>query len=350
MANLLVLNSGSSSYKAALFQLENEKDRNKPLWKNRIDLHLNPSEQQENLFESLPIDKSNIHAIGHRIVHGGEKFYLPTVITDEVKKELSALDHLAPLHNPIQRKEIDIINTIFPGKLQYAVFDTAFHHTISKQNYTYAIPPEWRNKGIRRFGFHGINHAYCMEEAARRLEKDIKDVSLITCHLGNGCSLAAIKNGICIDTTMGYTPLEGLVMGTRGGSIDPGVIVEMAKEHSAEELDRLLNQRCGLKGLCGLEDMRNLIDQAEKGNGEAQLAFEVFIHTLKKFIGAMYVQIPEPDAIVFTAGIGENSQKVREETCKGLEHLGIGQKVQIMVIEANEELAIAQKYFKLTPD
>ncbi len=309
-------------------------------------------------------DRSDIHAIGHRVVHGGETFSASVLITEDVVKALRDNIELAPLHNPHNLRGISACDTIIPGTPQVAVFDTAFHQGMPRRAFLYGIPYAlYSQYRIRRYGFHGSSHRYVSERAAELLGRDLADVKLITCHLGNGCSMAAIKGGTSIDTTMGFTPLEGLLMGTRSGDIDPSVILYiMGKEGLAlNEANTLLNKHSGLQGISGISsDMREIIAEMKNGDKKATYAFTVFCYRITKYIGAYAAAMGGLDAVVFTGGIGENSADVRQQTCEGLEFLGIaiddavnrspdleknisaaGSRTSVLVIPTNEELVIA---------
>ena len=315
-------------------------------------------------------DKSEISAVGHRVVHGGEAFHSTTIIDEEVIAAIKKNIPLAPLHNPPNLMGIEVARSIFPDSPQVAVFDTAFHQTIPIRGFLYAIPFELYQKDkIRRYGFHGTSHAYVAERAADYLGKQFDAVDLITIHLGNGASMAAVKKGKCIDTTMGMTPLAGLVMGTRSGDVDPALPFFLA-DHlgmSLKDIDTLLNKESGLKGMCGANDMREVIEKKNGGDEQAKVALEVYTYRIKKYIGAYFAALGNLDAIVFTAGIGENSPEIREMCCHGLNELGIdidsvknrtgkkeareintpGSRVKILVIPTNEELRIAQETKKV---
>jgi acetate kinase len=311
-------------------------------------------------------DDSELFGVGHRVVHGGEVFREPTVIDDEVVEAIRRLIPLAPLHNPSNLLGIEIARARFVGVPQVAVFDTAFHQTLPPHAFHYATPYAWyAEHQVRRYGFHGSSHQYVAREAAKYLDKASETVSLITLHLGNGASAAAVQRGASIDTSMGLTPLEGLIMGTRSGDIDPALHFFIMRQRgiSADELERSLNSQSGLKGICGLNDMREIIDQAERGNDRAELAIQMFCYRIKKYIGAYMAVLGGVDAIVFTGGIGENASVVRQGVCKDLEHLGVavdsdknktvrgnvaeiqkdGAPVRILVVRTNEEFEIAQQ-------
>jgi len=307
-------------------------------------------------------DKSDIDAVGHRVVHGGETFTDSVLITDEVIKVLQDNIELAPLHNPPNIKGIQAVKRIMPNTPQVAVFDTAFHTKMPHKSFLYGIPYElYKKYKIRRYGFHGTSHSYVAHKAAEKLNKNIEELRIVTAHLGNGCSMSAVKNGVSIDTTMGFTPLEGLLMGTRSGDLDPSLILYiMGKEGlSLNEAGTLLNKHSGLIGISGeSSDMREIQKAVSEGNKRAKYAFDIFCYRIKKYLGSYAAAMGGLDALVFTGGIGENSSEVREEVCKDLEFLGIeldearnrnkdeviskeNSKVPILRIPTNEELVIA---------
>lgn len=311
-------------------------------------------------------DLSELAAIGHRVVHGGEDFRAPTPVDDAVAEAIRETIPLAPLHNPANLDGIQVARQLFPGVPSVAVFDTAFHHSMPRTAYRYAISESLYSKyRVRRYGFHGTSHCYVGERAAAVLGKPFRDCNLITLHLGNGASATAIRSGKSVDTSMGMTPLEGLVMGTRSGDIDPGVVFYLSRELGLDvsSLDDLLNRQSGLLGLCGVNDMREIQDRAAAGDELADLAIGIAAYRLKKYIGAYCAVLGRVDAVVFTGGIGENDPRTRELACEGLDMLGIrldeaanrapergersvaaaGSQVQILVIPTNEELAIAQQ-------
>ncbi len=310
-----------------------------------------------------------IDVVGHRVVHGGRKYRQSTPIDAAVKAEISRLSSLAPAHNPINLEGIETVEKLLPGVPQIAVFDTAFHSGLPDAAAIYPGPYEWIAGDIRRYGFHGISHQYCAGRAAQILGKDLASLRLITCHLGNGCSLAAIRNGQSVDTTMGFTPLEGLMMGTRSGSIDPGILTYLMRENgtTADKLDHILNRESGLKGISGLSgDMREIAAGMKQGNARAQLAFDIYIHRLRFHIGAMLPALGGLDALVFTAGIGENSPPVRAATSEAFAFMGLQinadknqnkpldediskpeSTVRVLVIHTQEDWAIARECWKL---
>ncbi len=403
--NILVLNAGSSSQKSCLYILEEPfPTASKPLWSAHLDWTVAQSggiltvksngikqkiEVQERdtaltvllstlvqgetkVLESL----EEINLVGHRVVHGGAKYSQATPIDDEVKKAIADLIPLAPNHNPAHLEGINAIKEILPEVPvpQVAVFDTAFHTTLPEAAKVYPLPYEYYEKGIQRYGFHGISHEYCANRAAQILQKPLESLKIVTCHLGNGCSLAVIDNGICIDTTMGFSPLEGLMMGTRCGSIDPQIPLYMMQEYSLvfEEVSQILNQNSGLKGVSGISgDIRAISEAIAEGNKRASLALDIYLHRLKSSIGAMVASINGLDVLVFTAGVGENSAIIREQTCAGLSYLGlklnldknnldknnanptdmnvaaVDSTVKVLVIHTQEDWAIAQQAYAI---
>ncbi|MFF3979029.1 acetate kinase [Streptomyces sp. NPDC001828] len=320
--------------------------------------------------DGLGLDSPELAAIGHRVVHGGLKFSAPTVITDEVLAEIERLVPVAPLHNPANITGILTARALRPDLPQVAVFDTAFHTTMPESAARYAIDVATADEHrIRRYGFHGTSHAYVSRETARLLGRAPEDVNVIVLHLGNGASASAVRGGRCVDTSMGLTPLEGLVMGTRSGDIDPAVTFHLKRVAgmSADDIDVLLNKKSGLVGLCGDNDMREIRRRCDEGDEKAQLAFDVYIHRLKKYIGAYYAVLGKVDAIAFTAGVGENAAPVREAAIAGLEELGLAvdgelnavrsdtarlispeyARVAVAVVPTDEELEIAQQTYAL---
>ncbi|MBS6524945.1 MAG: acetate kinase [Peptoniphilaceae bacterium] len=311
-----------------------------------------------------------IDAVGHRVVHGGEAFAESVIIDDEVMKAINDNVEIAPLHNPPNIIGIEACKEIMGDIPMVAVFDTAFHQTILALNYIYALPYEYYEKyKVRRYGFHGTSHQYITERAAEMLGKNLDDVNLITCHLGNGSSISAVVGGKCFDTTMGFTPLEGLAMGTRTGDMDPAIVpFIMDKENlSTEEMSNVMNKKSGVLGISGVSsDFRDLEEAAEKGNERAQLALDIFENRVRKFIGAYLTEMDHCDGIIFTAGVGENSISTRERVIDGLASLGIkidrdkndmrgkeavisadDSSIPVLVIPTNEELKIAMETAKL---
>ena len=393
---ILVLNCGSSSLKYQLFNMDNErvlaqgvveriglnnsilthKKGEEEKYKINIDfknhkealtkvLQLLTSKEQ-GVLKSL----NEIHAVGHRVVHGGEKYSKAVLIDEDVKKSIKALFSLAPLHNPANLMGIEICEDIMKNTPMVALFDTAFHQSMNKEEYLYAIPYElYKENGIRKYGFHGSSHKYVSEKAAELLKKDIKDLKIISCHLGNGASICAIKDGKSFDTTMGFSPLDGLVMGTRSGSIDPTIPIYLMKNNnlSIEEVDNLLNKKSGVLGISEVSsDFRDIEEEAMKGNEKASLALDIFHYKIKTQIGSYIAALNGVDIIIFTAGVGENGPETREAILKDMEFFGIvldkeknkvrgkiqeisaeNSKVKVFVIPTNEELVIARETKKI---
>ncbi len=394
--NVLVINCGSSSLKYQLIDMRTERVMAKGLGErigiegSRVKHEVEGKDKvviekpMEDHKEALKIvldalvdpnhgaikDMSEINAVGHRVVHGGEKFSSSVVITEEVKKAIEECVELAPLHNPPNLMGIEACEQLMPGVPMVGVFDTAFHQTMPKSSYIYPIPYELYEKyGIRKYGFHGTSHKYVSQRAAALLNKDLEDLKIITCHLGNGASLTAVKNGKSIDTSMGFTPLEGLAMGTRCGDIDPAIVTFiMEKENmDIDGINKLMNKQSGVLGMSGVSsDFRDIEQAAKEGNERAQLALDKFNIRVRKYIAAYAAVMEGVDAIVFTAGLGENSASNREEICKGLEFLGVkidneknnvrgketvvsddASAVKVLVIPTNEELMIARDTVEL---
>lgn len=311
-----------------------------------------------------------VDVVGHRVVHGGE-FYKESVVIDErVAKDIEDLIVLAPLHNRANLAGIKAVSTLYPTLKQVAVFDTSFHQSIPDYAYRYALPSHlYTQEKIRRYGFHGISHHYMLQKASSYLQKLPQELNLITFHLGNGDSVCAIKNGVSVDTSMGFTPLEGLIMGTRSGDLDPEILLYLQKHKgmSLDEIEVLLNKESGLKGICGVSDMRDIVTLANLGDSKATLAIEMFAYHAKKYLGAYMAVLGRMDAIIFTGGIGEHSVLIREKIVDNLEYFGLiidpdknrcekkepfevnsdGAPVKILVIHANEEESIAQEIQKL---
>jgi acetate kinase len=318
-------------------------------------------------------NNSELFGIGHRVVHGGELFSKPTLIDEGVIAAIRKLIPLAPLHNPHNLLGIEVSLKRSPEVPQVAVFDTAFHQTLPPHSFHYALPYDlYTEHNVRRYGFHGTSHLYVAKVAASHLGKPLEEVNLITLHLGNGASAAAIQNGKCIDTSMGLTPLEGLIMGTRCGDIDPAIHFYLMRQTgmSADQIEKLLNSQSGLKGICGMNDMRQIQQKAEAGDKQAMLALDMFCYRVRKYIGAYSAVLSGIDAIIFTGGIGEHSAIVRERTCSGLKNLGISidlQKnkavsgkisevqhdsagIKVIVIATDEELEIARQTIETIRD
>jgi acetate kinase len=320
--------------------------------------------------DGLGLDSPRLAAIGHRVVHGGRHFTRPTLIDDGVVAEIRRLVPVAPLHNPANLTGITTARALNPDLPQVAVFDTTFHTTMPEYAARYAIDVQTADAHrVRRYGFHGTSHAYVSRRTARLLDKDPAEVNTIVLHLGNGASVSAVQGGRCVDTSMGLTPLEGLVMGTRSGDIDPAVVFHLVRvaDMSVDEVDGLLNHRSGLAGLCGDNDMREIRRRIEEGDERARLAFDIYIHRIRKYIGAYYAVLGRVDAVAFTAGVGENSAPVREAALAGLEGLGLAvdpaandaaadgarlvsppdARVAVAVVPTDEELEIANQTYEL---
>lgn len=356
---ILVLNSGSSSVKFKLFNMRESRIIAAGIVENigRSDAHASVQTDTRDFTFAGDIKHHDdaieavrtllvanrilprfdaLDGIGHRVVHGGEAFIRPVLITPGVLATIEALSPLAPLHNPANAKGIHAMRVLAPGVPQVAVFDTAFHHTMPPAAYRYAIPEHfYAEHAVRRYGFHGTSHAYVSEACATRMERPLEALNLITLHLGNGASVCAVHHGRSIDTSMGLTPLEGLVMGTRSGDIDPGITAYLSRETGmdAQAIDQVLNHESGLAGLCGTNDMRDIETRMRTEDPQALLAFELFVRRIRKYIGAYAVLFDRLDAIVFTGGIGEHSAAVRRAVCKDLCILGVE-----MDADANEAL------------
>jgi acetate kinase len=353
---ILVVNAGSSSLKLRLLGDEDESVA-------EHDVAAPGGDAEPRELDRAIATMDQVDAVGHRVVHGGDRFRDAVVIDDEVERELRALSDLAPLHQPKSLAALDAVKQALPGIPAVACFDTAFHATLTPVAYTYALPAEWRRRWpVRRYGFHGLSHAYASRRAAEVLGHDT--ARIITCHLGAGASLAAVRDGRSIDTTMGFTPLEGLVMATRSGSVDPGLVLWLL-EHAqlAEpELAYALEHEAGLLALAGTPDMREVLRRREDGDEQARLALGVYLHRLRAGIGAMAAALGGVDALVFTGGVGERSAPVREEACQGLEFLGValdqsanthgdgdrdvslpGAATRALVIAAREDVEIARQ-------
>jgi acetate kinase len=401
---ILVLNSGSSSQKSCLYEIVGDQLSEhppKPVWQASVDwthhqgfaeLEVKTAENavckekiQADSYASVTErvlvtllegetqvikEAKEIDAVGHRVVHGGQEYNQATLVTEEVKATIRRLASFAPIHNPANLEGIEATEKVFPEAAQVAVFDTGFHSHIPLSAAVYPGPYVWYEKeGIRRYGFHGISHQYCSQRAAQLLGKDLNSLRLIICHLGNGCSLTAIKDGKSIDTTMGFTPLDGLMMGTRCGSLDPGILIYLLRKQGidADKLDDILNHDSGLKGISGISgDMRAIQTAIGEGNTRAQLAFDMYIHRLRSHIGSMLAVLGGLDAIVFTGGIGENHSLTRSAACEAFAFLGlkldetknqaapkdqdiaaVDSSIRVLVIQTQEDWAIAQECWHL---
>jgi acetate kinase len=396
---ILVLNSGSSSQKACVYELNGQlpDDPPEPLWQGKLEFR----EHQAALEvrspagiisdDKLPGDRSGaskkllghlvsgktrvldslseIGVVGHRIVSGGRNYNRPVRITPDVKSSIERMAVFAPLHNRLELEGIALIEKLCGAVEQVAVFDTGFHRDLPDAAAIYPGPYAWAERGIRKFGFHGINHQYCAERSARLLARDPGGLKLVTCHLGNGCSLTAISGGKSIDTTMGFTPLEGLMMGTRSGSVDPGILTFLMREEKLDgkAVDQILNSQSGLLGISGVSaDMREIVAAMRSGNPRARLSFDMFVHRLRAGIGSMLASLDGADAIVFSGGIGENSVEVRSAVCSHLSFLDLEldaaknearsgdrdlttpeSKVRVLVVRAQEDWAIARDCWTL---
>jgi len=391
---VLVINSGSSSIKYQLFDMSNKTVLAKGLLEqigepeSRL-THRSRDEQGNtaDISRSLPVqnhksgfqvigevlnesgavrNSGELYGIGHRVVHGGEAFQEPALIDEKVIATIRELIPLAPLHNPANLTGIEVALQFAPNVPQIAVFDTAFHQSIPPRAFRYALPHDlYQDHKVRRYGFHGTSHGYVAKQAARYLERALDSLNLITLHLGNGASVTAIAKGKSVDTSMGMTPLEGLIMGTRSGDLDPAIIFYLGRKtgFSPDEIETLLNKNSGLKGICGVNDMREIAQLADTGDASARLAIEMYSYRIKKYIGAYYAALGRVDALVFTAGIGENAADIRLRSCTGLSGMGIEvdedknslktsevreiqrtkSSVRILVIPTDEELEIAEQ-------
>jgi acetate kinase len=397
---ILVLNSGSSSQKSSLYEIGETlpDDPPAPLWEGKIEWHNEVAKAEvknahgvvqegqvkvsthgeavEHLLGTLwegkaraVTSRDEIDVVGHRVVHGGPKYAEPVLVSSEVKAGIAGVSAFAPLHNRAELEGMQVIEKLLGAIPQVAVFDTGFHRNMPPAAAVYPGPYEWFEKGIHRYGFHGINHQYCAARAAQLLRRDLNSLKLVTCHLGNGCSLAAIHEGHSIDTTMGFTPLEGLMMGTRSGSIDPGILTYLMRERSlqAQEIDDALNKESGLLGISGISgDMREILSSMKQGHLRAKLAFDIYVHRLRAGIGAMVSVLGGIDALVFTAGVGENSAEVRAAACVPLRFLGLklddaanaqrgpdgdiaasDSAVRVLIIRAQEDWAISKECWRV---
>jgi acetate kinase len=359
---VLVLNSGSSSQKSCLYEIGDALPDDPPgcVWEGKIEWSDHQAEFSiknshgvsrkdqtsvgsrgeaiERLLQSLWSGETqaisapaDIDVVGHRVVHGGPQHFEPAFVTAKVRSAIEGVSVFAPLHNRAELEGMKIVAKLLGAVPQIAVFDTGFHRTMPLSAKTYPGPYEWFEQGIRRYGFHGINHQYCAQRAAQLLGKNLDSLKLVTCHLGNGCSLAAIREGRSVDTTMGFTPLEGLMMGTRCGSVDPGILTYLLRQRklSGQQLDEVLNQKSGLLGVSGISsDMRQILAASKKGDdrakmARAKLALDIYVHRLRSGIGAMIAVLGGVDGLVFTAGVGENSPEVRAAVCDNFAFLGL---------------------------
>jgi len=396
---ILVINSDSSSLKASLYEIGGTLPESPPLplWEGRIEWNgdaaaitvrnLKGVTRKEKLWTSSRstvltdllatswsgetgsiASAREIDAVGHRVVHGGPRFDDPVRITTDVYSALSDLTQFAPLHIQSELEGIRIVTEVLGDVPQFAVFDTGFHRHMPAVAQMYPGPYEWYERGIRRYGFHGINHQYCATRAAQLIVKNLNSLRIVSCHLGNGCSVTGIKAGRSVNTTMGFTPLEGLMMGTRSGSVDPGILIFLMRQHGlgADQIDDLLNKKSGLLGISGLSaDMRDILSGMRRGHERAKLAFDLYVRSLRNAIGGMATTLEGLDVLVFTGGVGENSPEVRSAACKGLEFLGVrmdanrnkeslldrdisspNSRAKVLIIRAAEEWAIAGECWK----
>ena len=345
---ILVLNSGSSSIKYKLFCSKKLDVIYEGIEEEVSNFHKRIKIIFKKLLDTNAIKKiEDISCVGHRVVHGGEKFSNPVLVTAEVIKDLEELIPLAPLHNPSNIDGIKIIQNRLPNIRQVAIFDTAFHSTIPKEAFLYPIPLELYNKEkIRKYGFHGISHQYVASKYAKNYNQKLKNLNLITIHLGNGASVTAIKNGKSIDTSMGFTPLEGLMMGTRCGDIDPSVVLYLQEylNMDIKEVSNILNKQSGLKGICSHSDLREIISLKDSGDTKAKLAINMFVEKIRKYLASYIFKLKKVDAIIFTGGIGENSKMIRDKVTKDLKKFI---KTKVVVIATNEEKSIAEQTIKL---
>jgi len=403
LMKILALNGGSSSFKASLFDVNGSEGAAAPhpLWNAEVDWQHHPGEAEirakaagATTTRTIPIhaplesldplmemlwsgdtqvvrDRSAIEVTGHRVVHGGRAFRESTRITPEVRAGIAKMASFAPEHNRLELEAMDAMSRILGSQaVQVAVFDTAFHATLPEPAYVYPGPYAWLEQNIRRYGFHGISHQYTSRRAADILGKDLRSLRMITCHLGNGASLAAIRGGFSIDTTMGFTPLEGLMMGTRSGTVDPGILIHLVRHagYRAEDLDRVLNKESGLVGVSGISgDMREVLAGIARADTRAQLAFDVYLHRLCSEIGSMLASLGGLDVLVFTAGVGENSPEVRARASQAFAFLGLkldaaknerspvdtdisaaDATVRTLVVKTQEEWEIAKECYRVT--
>jgi len=398
---ILVLNSGSSSQKSSLYEIGGTlpDDPPAPLWEGKIEWHDEVADAEvknsrgvaqrdqvkvssrkkavEHLLGTLWDGKTRtvaspaeIDVVGHRVVHGGPKYAEPVLLTPEVKAGIAKVSAFAPLHNRAELEGMEIIEKLLGPIPQVAVFDTGFHRKMPPAAAVYPGPYQWFENGIHRYGFHGVNHQYCAARAAHLLGRNLNSLKLVTCHLGNGCSLAAIQEGRSIDTTMGFTPLEGLMMGTRSGSVDPGILTYLMREGQlqAQEIDDVLNKKSGLLVISGISgDMREILASVKRGHSRSKLAFDIYVHRLQAGIGAMIAVLGGIDVLVFSAGVGENSAEVRDAVCKQLGFLSLklddaanvqrtpdadiatpDSAARVLIIRAQEDWAIARECWQLT--
>ena len=399
--NILVMNGGSSSQKSTLYDVKDPSSVQPPLplWEGSADWAEHPGQADlkittaagEKVEKRLSTDSrheviaglletlwsgptrvidspADIAIVGNRVVHGGAEYRESVVITPEVKATIRRIADFAPLHNPVNLEGIESVQHILPHVKQVAVFDTAFHRDLPLANAVYPGPYAWLEQGIRRYGFHGISYQYCSQRTAQLLGREPESLRMVICHLGNGCSLAAIREGHSIDTTMGFTPLEGLMMGSRSGSVDPGILIYLSRQHgdSPDRLESMLNKESGLKGISGVSsDMRDVLQARDEGNERAKLAVDIYVHRLHGLIGAMIASLGGLDVLVFTGGVGEHSAEIRASTCAAFGFLNLNidaeknqrspvdqdiathnSAVRVMVVHTEENWVIAQECWK----
>jgi len=402
---ILVLNAGSSSQKLRLYELAGDETSLStppaPLWAADADWShkagsvtitvslgdkQSTSEQPEGSFQEIltrllqtlwqgdsPVVKqpSDIAVVGHRVVHGGANYHQSVLITPEVQADLRQLIPFAPLHQPSNLAGIEVVERLFGSVPQIAVFDTAFHRQMPEQAQVYPGPYAWFEQGIRRYGFHGISHQYCARRSAQVVERELSLLRIVTCHLGNGCSLAAVLGGQSIDTTMGFTPLEGLMMGTRSGSLDPAILLYLQREQglTPDQLDHLLNRESGLKGISGLSgDMRTILEASEQGNKRAALALDLYVYRLRTMLGSMIAALEGIDVLTFAGGVGEHAAVIRSRLCQSFGFLGLAldesknasasgdqdialatASVRVLVVHTEEDWEIARSCWQIAP-
>ena len=339
---LIVLNCGSQSIKYKIFT-----NQLKEITKKTIEVKNQKKYKQEleKEIKKLACFKNKVEKICHRVVHGGEKFKEPIIINKNNLKILKKYNKLAPLHNPFNIAGIEVSSKIFPQAKQTAVFDTGFHSSLPEKAFTYALPENLIKKyHFRKFGFHGISHEYVARAAAKKINKSFNQLKIITCHLGGGASIAAINKGKVVDTSMGFSPLSGLIMMTRCGDIDPGILIQLVQDFSSEKVNEILNKFSGIKAISGYADMKQVLNEAQKNNKKAKLALEVFVYRIQQYIGSYYAILNHCDLLIFTGSIGSGSSKIRKMVCSNLKIL---KNVKIMAIKTNEELLIAEKSLNL---
>jgi acetate kinase len=389
--SILVINAGSSSLKFGLFNAEAKRTLAtglidwradpqhaelvvKPADGDSVHLRVSVSDHGAAVRHAIhrleELDRSTVSIVGHRVVHGGERFHEPVRIDADVKKEIARLAELAPLHNPPALEAIEAAEAALPNVPHVAAFDTSFFSALEPRAFVYPLPYAWYTDwGIRRFGFHGLSHAYCTGRAAELMGRDVASLRLIVCHLGNGCSVSAVRGGCAVQTSMGYTPMEGLMMGTRSGSVDPGVMLHVQRKRNVgvEQLDQALNHESGLLGVSGASsDYRQVQEAAKRGEERARLALAIYADRVRATVGALAVTLGGIDALIFTAGVGEHSVELRAEVCRGLEILGLrldternaactpdsdiaypDSPVRILVLRTQEELMIAREALRI---